>query len=88
MGTSEGLFTGSWGGVMFGGLLMISVGYLLRIIFGANKGFGYDTIVDLALGETYVASLGRYDGIRGGEDLVMKYGKIWVIRLKEQGSKF
>ena len=44
---------------------------MLGIIPGVNTGFGDRNIVGLELGGTYVASLGIFDGGRGGEYLVM-----------------
>ena len=36
----------------------------------------------MELGGTYVAYMGRYDGVRGSKDLGMIYVKIWGIRVK------
>ena len=79
---SEEEFLVSWGGCIFGGG-MGSCGWLfLGNILGLNEGFVYSNIFGQEIGETDVASLGRYDGLRGGKELVMISGKRFGRRMK------
>ena len=79
-----GFLLGSGGGGLLGVSLRTSFGYLLGIRILSNEGFGYSTTVGLSLGETYMApieiSYGIVGGVILGEDLIMIYGRIQVIR--------